>query len=167
MSAGLFMYRRQADRLQVFLVHPGGPFWSAKNVGAWSIPKGGLEAGEKPLDAARREFHEETGLTSVGPFRPLQEARQKSGKRVLSWAFEGDGDAESIQSNTFSLEWPPKSGKLVEFPEVDRAAWFTVQEARFHMQPGQLPLLEELEEILRSSRDGTDASERDPRDETN
>jgi predicted NUDIX family NTP pyrophosphohydrolase len=151
-SAGLVMYRYRAGKLEVFLVHPGGPFWAKKDAGSWSIPKGEFEPGEEPLEAARREFREETGLVPKGEFVPLKEAKQPSGKVVYAWAFEGDCDAEQINSNSFSLEWPPKSGKRQEFPEVDRAGWFALDVARTKIARGQVALLDDLGRVLRSER---------------
>jgi len=138
------MYRRSAGTLEVLLVHPGGPFWMKKDAGAWSIPKGEYEAGEEALAAAAREFQEETGLVARGPYTPLTPIRQQGGKVVEAWAFEGDCDAESLKSTTFSLEWPRGSGRRQEFPEVDRAGWFGLDEARRKILPAQAALLEEL-----------------------
>jgi predicted NUDIX family NTP pyrophosphohydrolase len=143
-SAGLLMFRRRDSDLQVFLVHPGGPFWQKKDVGAWSIPKGEYANGEDPLAAAKREFQEETGLNAAGEFVSLGDVKQPSGKVVIAWAFEGDCSPENIRSNTFSIEWPPKSGHTREFPEVDRAAWFSLDDARLRLLKGQLPLLDRL-----------------------
>lgn len=143
-SAGLLMFRRRAG-LQVLLVHPGGPFWKNKDDGAWSIPKGEIYFGEPPLDAAQREFKEETGLTAQGPFVELVPIRQKSGKLVHCWAFEGDCDPAAIRSNTFTLEWPPRSGKHAEFPEIDRADWFTTAEARKKILPALTPFIDQIE----------------------
>ncbi len=154
-SAGLLMYRIRGGRLEVFLVHPGGPFWSRKDRGAWSIPKGEPAAGEDPLQAARREFREETGWEAKGDFRPLRPVRQKGGKRVWAWAFEGDGDPENLRSHTFTLEWPPRSGKQREFPEVDRAGWFDLPTAREKILSGQADLLQELEAWLRDRDSGS------------
>jgi predicted NUDIX family NTP pyrophosphohydrolase len=146
-SAGLLLYRRPAGRLQVLLVHPGGPFWQKKDLGAWSIPKGEFAAGEDPLAAATREFHEETGLEATGPFTPLTPVKQPGGKIVHAWAVEGDFDPRALTSNTFSLEWPPRSGRHQEFPEVDRAAWFYLEEAKRRINRGQAPILAELEQL--------------------
>ncbi len=143
-SAGLLMYRRSGGTLEVLLVHPGGPFWMKKDAGAWSIPKGEYEAGEEALEAAAREFQEETGLVARGPYTPLTPIRQQGGKVVEAWAFEGDCDAESLKSTTFSLEWPRGSGRRQEFPEVDRAGWFGLDEARRKILPAQAALLDEL-----------------------
>jgi len=143
-SAGLLMFRRGRGELQVLLVHPGGPFWKNKDLGAWTIPKGEHDAGEEALVAAAREFREETGIEPRGPFIALTPVKQSGGKVVAAWAFEGDGDAGAIRSNTFSLEWPRGSGRFQDFPEVDRAAWFSLDEARRKVLRGQVPLLEEL-----------------------
>lgn len=143
-SAGLLMFRRSGGILEVFLVHPGGPFWMKKDAGAWSIPKGEIQDGEEPLAAAAREFQEETGLVAEGPYTPLTPIRQRGGKMVEAWAFAGDGDARSVKSTTFSLEWPPGSGRRQDFPEVDRAGWFSLEEARRKILPGQAALLDEL-----------------------
>ncbi|MBL8177645.1 MAG: NUDIX domain-containing protein [Bryobacterales bacterium] len=142
-SAGLLLFRKKT-RLEVFLVHPGGPFWANKDAGVWSIPKGEYEEGEDALDAARREFTEETGFVADGDFRPLQEIRQAAGKWVKAWAVEGDCDASALRSNTFDLEWPPRSGRTRQFPEVDRGAWFTVDEARQKLNAAQCLWLDEL-----------------------
>ena len=145
-SAGLLMYRRTAGVVEVLLVHPGGPFWARKDAGAWSIPKGEYLAGEEDaLEAARREFAEETGIVPGGELTELGSARQGGGKTVTAWAFEGDADPAAIRSNTFTLEWPPRSGKHKEFPEVDRAEWFTLAEARRRLITAQVPLLDVLE----------------------
>jgi predicted NUDIX family NTP pyrophosphohydrolase len=143
-SAGLLMYRRSGGHLEVLLVHPGGPFWMKKDLGAWTIPKGEYDAGEEPLAAATREFQEETGLVASGPFRPLTPIKQPGGKIVHAWAFEGDCDAGALKSNSFSLEWPRGSGRMQEFPEVDRAGWFRIEDARRKILPGQAGFLEEL-----------------------
>ena len=142
------MYRFRDAGLEVFLVHPGGPFWAKKDAGAWSIPKGEIGELEDPLVAARRELSEETGLTIDGSFIALAPVRQKAGKVVHAWAVEGDCDAAAIRSNAFSMEWPPRSGQMREFPEVDRAAWFTLAEAKAKILEGQKPLLEELERVV-------------------
>jgi predicted NUDIX family NTP pyrophosphohydrolase len=143
-SAGILLYRRRGDELEVFLVHPGGPFWAKKDLGAWSLPKGEVEEGEELLEAAVREFGEETGFAVEGEFRPLRPLRQPSGKIIHAWAVEGDCDPAQLRSATFSMEWPPRSGKQQEFPEVDRGAWFSVAEARRRMVAGQVPFLDEL-----------------------
>jgi len=143
-SAGILVYKNEDGRLLVFLVHPGGPFWAKKDAGAWSIPKGELAEDEDPLAAARREFEEETGQSVNGKFVALAPCRQPSGKIVHPFAVEANVDAERIVSNFFEMEWPPKSGRRQSFPEVDRGRWFTIDEARGRLQPGQLPILEEL-----------------------
>ena len=147
-SAGLLMYRRRHETLEVFLVHPGGPFWNKKDLGAWSIPKGEYRPDEDPLSAAKREFTEETGLQPGEHFIELAPTKQAGGKVVRAWAFEGDADPTAITSNIFSLEWPPRSGQQQTFPEVDRAAWFSIEEAKDRILKGQLPLLSELQRIL-------------------
>jgi predicted NUDIX family NTP pyrophosphohydrolase len=147
-SAGLLLYRHMAGRLEVFLVHPGGPFWARKDLGAWSIPKGEIEPGRDELAEARRELREETGVEVEGKFRPLKPVKQAGGKSVHAWAIEADCDADRIVSNTFSLEWPPRSGKQQSFPEVDRAAWFDLPAARQKINPAQAALLDELEKML-------------------
>lgn len=151
-SAGLLLFRESRGRIEVLLVHPGGPFWARKDAGAWSIPKGEFDADEEPLAAARREFEEETGQAVTGEFVALQPVRQRSGKIVHAWAVRADLDPARLRSNTFTMEWPPKSGQLREFPEVDRAAWFTLDEAREKIQPGQRPLLDQLEALSRRER---------------
>jgi predicted NUDIX family NTP pyrophosphohydrolase len=151
-SAGLLMYRLRNGVLEVFLVHPGGPFWAKKDLGAWSIPKGEYPDGEEPLAAAKREFEEETGIKPEADFTALRTIKQPGGKTVLAWVFEGDGDASAIKSNMFSMEWPPHSGNQQEFPEVDRAAWFNIETAREKILKGQLALLEELERVLSKPR---------------
>jgi predicted NUDIX family NTP pyrophosphohydrolase len=142
------MYRFRQGALEIFLVHPGGPFWVKKDLGAWSIPKGEFEPGEDPLETARREFNEETGCAADGPFQPLTPVKQGSGKIVRAWAFEGDCDEARIESNTFSIEWPPHSGRQQEFPEVDRAAWLGIEAAKEKILKGQSPLIDELLGIL-------------------
>lgn len=145
-SAGLVIYRRKVRELEVFLVHPGGPFWAKKDLGSWSIPKGEYTAEEDPLAAARREFEEETGMRVDGDFTELGTIRQAGGKMVTAWALEGDFDADRLASNTFEMEWPPRSGRVVKFPEVDRGAWFTLLEAKERILASQRALLERLEE---------------------
>jgi len=143
-SAGLLLYRRWNGRLEVFLVHPGGPFWAKRDDGAWSIPKGEYTQEEEPLAAAIREVAEETGLTVAGDFLPVGEIRQAGGKRVIAWAVEMDCDPAAVRSNTFSMEWPPKSGKLREFPEVDRANWFPIAAARTKLLAAQGTFIDRL-----------------------
>jgi len=143
LSAGLLMFRRTGSQPEVFLVHPGGPFWRKKDAGAWSIPKGLVDAGEEPFEAARREFAEETGIRPAAQFIDLGEAKQPGGKVVRAWAFEGDCSPR-ISSNTFSMEWPPKSGRFQQFPEVDRGEWFSLEAARKRMNRGQVVFLERL-----------------------
>ncbi|SRR5579871_2855288 len=146
-SAGILLYRRWNHALEVVLVHPGGPFFVTKDAGAWSIPKGEYESGEDPLSAALREFHEEIGCgPGSGEPRYLGQVKQASGKIVSAWAIEGDCDVNAIHSNLFSLEWPPRSGKMKEFPEVDRAGWFTLDAARQKMNPAQCAFLDRLVE---------------------
>ena len=147
-SAGILMYRRDPGGWSVLLVHPGGPFWAKQDLGAWSIPKGEYAAGEDPLAVAVREFEEETGVRLKGEFRPLGEVRQAGGKRVLAWALEGDLDPAGLTSNSFELEWPPKSGRKRIFPEIDRAEWFAPQAAREKILPGQRELIERLARML-------------------
>lgn len=150
-SAGILLHRLRGSGIEVFLVHPGGPFWATKDAGAWSIPKGEFEAGEDPLEAAKREFKEETGFAVEGNFIELTPVKQPGGKVVYAWAVMGDCEAESIKSNTFSLEWPPRSGKRKEFPEVDRAGWFTPEVAREKILKGQLNFLEELKRKIENN----------------
>jgi predicted NUDIX family NTP pyrophosphohydrolase len=143
-SAGLLMYRTREGRLEVFLVHPGGPFWAKKDLGAWSIPKGEYVEGENPLDAARREFTEETGFEAGGDFIDLGTIKQAGGKLVSVWAIEGDCDPEKLVSNTCMIDWPPRTGRKIEIPEVDRGAWFGVQEAREKILKSQEPVIDLL-----------------------
>ena len=150
-SAGLLMFRVSSGALQVLLVHPGGPFWAKKDERAWSIPKGELAAGEAPMTAARREFEEETGCRAQGPFIPLTPITQRGGKLVQAWAVEGDCDPAQLRSNLFSLEWPPRSGKRQQFPEVDRAEWFSVPVALQKIIPAQRGFVTELA-TLRSKK---------------
>ena len=150
-SAGILLHRLRGSGIEVFLVHPGGPFWATKDAGAWSIPKGEFEAGKDPLEAAKREFKEETGFAVEGNFIELTPVKQPGGKVVYAWAVMGDCEAESIKSNTFSLEWPPRSGKRKEFPEVDRAGWFTPEVAREKISKGQLNFLEELKRKIENN----------------
>ena len=147
-SAGLLLFREVSGHLEVFLVHPGGPYWEKKDAGSWSIPKGEFEDDENPLAAAKREFEEETGFTAVGNAIPLEPVRQPGGKVVIAWAMRMDADPSKLKSNTFSLEWPPKSGQKQEFPEIDRAAWFPLEVARGKILKGQANFLAQLESKL-------------------
>ena len=148
-SAGLLLFRRNDARgLEIFLAHPGGPFWANRDAGAWTIPKGVVEEGEDLLDAARREFREETGIDAAGPFLPLGSVKQKAGKTVHAWAWEGDADASAIVSNETKTEWPRGSGKWITFAEVDRCAWFDTRTARDKMNPAQAELIERLRSVL-------------------
>ncbi len=149
-SAGLLGYRRTPGGIEVLLVHPGGPFWTGKDEGAWSIPKGEIGDGEDPLAAARREFEEETGAPAEGEFLKLEPLRQPSGKLVHAWAFEGDFDLAQFRSNSFEMEWPPRSGQRHTYPEVDRAAWFALATARRKILKGQRGFLDQLEQTLGS-----------------
>jgi predicted NUDIX family NTP pyrophosphohydrolase len=144
-SAGVLMFRRTGGRLQVLLVHPGGPFWRRKDLGAWTIPKGERMVDENPEATARREFAEETGHTLDGRLLGLGRIKQRGGKQVEAFAIEGDFDSERLVSNTFEIEWPPRSGRRQSFPEVDKAAWFTLEEARAKINTAQIELLERLE----------------------
>ena len=150
------MFRRRDSQLQVLLVHPGGPFWKNKDEGAWSIPKGEYEKGEDALEAAKREFEEETGIKAEGEFIALGESKQPGGKVITTWALEGDCSPAEVRSNTFSMEWPPKSGRKQEFPEVDRADWFTLNDARKRILKGQVIFLDRLMDRLHSCRTSTD-----------
>ena len=146
------MYRRRLHGLEVFLVHPGGPHFAKKDLGAWTIPKGEYLEGEKPLEAAKREFHEETGFDAAGIFIDLGWIKQKGGKIVSAWAFEGDGDPAKLISNHCEVEWPPRSGRMIEIPEVDRGAWFSIDEAEEHIKPTQIPLLDRLVAALKLTK---------------
>ncbi|MDB4888342.1 MAG: Phosphohydrolase [Gemmatimonadetes bacterium] len=148
-SAGILLHRRKRNGLEVFLIHPGGPLWAKKDTASWSIPKGEYTDDEDPLSAAKREFTEETGIVVDGDFIPLEPVKQPSGKIVLAWALEGDCDASNITSNCFTMEWPPKSGRQAEFPEVDRAEWFPLDVAREKLTKGQLSLLDQLIALMR------------------
>ncbi|MBN9474493.1 MAG: NUDIX hydrolase [Bordetella sp. SCN 67-23] len=149
-AAGLLMYRHGEHGWEVLLVHPGGPFWRKRDAGAWSIPKGAPEPGEDDAAAALREFHEETGALPTGVPVPLGRVRQKAGKEVVAFALPGDFDPATLRSNTFELEWPPRSGRLQAFPEVDRAEWFDLDAAREKLIEGQRPLIERLQDLLRA-----------------
>ena len=144
-SAGLLLYRKVRGSMEVFLVHPGGPFWANKDDGSWSIPKGEPHADEDPLEAAKREFREETSLIAVGKYRPLKPLRQRSGKIVYAWAVRCDLETGAVKSNTFSMEWPRGSGKIRLFPEIDRAEWFPVDVAKRKILKGQLELVNQLQ----------------------
>ena len=143
-SAGLLMYRNSLDKIEVFLVHPGGPYWSKKDEGFWTIPKGEYEPDEEPLAAAIREFQEETGFDVSGPFLELGSVQQKSGKIVTAWAFEGDCEPAELVSNTCEIEWPPRSGKKMVIPEIDRGDWFSLARAKKLIRNEQIPLLDVL-----------------------
>jgi predicted NUDIX family NTP pyrophosphohydrolase len=144
-SAGILLYRTSGGRPEVLLVHPGGPFWARRDAGAWSIPKGEYDDGDDPLAAALREFEEETGSAlQAGELRDLGEVKQRAGKVVRAWAAEGDIDSDAVRSNTFTMEWPPRSGRTAEFPEIDRAGWFGVDEAREKLNPAQAEFLDRL-----------------------
>ena len=145
------MYRWTHADLEVLLVHPGGPFWAKKDLGAWSIPKGEYDGSEEPLQAAIREFGEETGFGAAGPFQELGSVKQAGGKIVMAWAFEGDCDSNAITSNLCQIEWPQRSGRQIAFPEVDRGCWFSIQDAAEHIVKGQAPLLQMLSDTIRIS----------------
>ena len=153
-SAGLLLYRRTPAGLELFLAHPGGPFWKGRDNGAWTIPKGVPEPGEDLLAAACREFEEETGVHPTAPFLPLGVVRQKAGKLVHAWAWEGDADPTQVTSNTMKTEWPRGSGRWLTFPEVDRCSWFTPPLARAKLNPAQAELVDRLESALASPRPG-------------
>lgn len=143
------MYRRTpGGAVEVLLAHPGGPYWRSKDAGAWTLPKGEFEQGEDGLACAMREFREETGCPPTPPFAPLGEVRQKSGKRVSAWCFQGDLDPADLDSNLFEMEWPPRSGQLRQFPEVDRLGWYELDAARAKLLPAQLPFLDRLAQAL-------------------
>jgi predicted NUDIX family NTP pyrophosphohydrolase len=151
-SAGILMYRREGENVLLLLVHPGGPFWAKKDFGSWSIPKGEYAEGEDALAAAKREFAEETGFKPEGELQPLGELTQSGGKRVIAWAVCGNFDPQTLTSNRFEIEWPPRSGQIRSFPEVDRAAWFTVAEARERLLPAQTTLIDRLLERIVAGR---------------
>jgi predicted NUDIX family NTP pyrophosphohydrolase len=157
-SAGLLMFRRREGQLEVLLVHPGGPFWGKKDRGAWFVPKGELRPGEEELEAAKREFEEETGLKPAGKFIPLGSVKHKSGKSVVAWAFRGDWDPASLRSNTFRMEWPPRSKRFVEFPEIDCAEFFTLEAAREKILPAEANFLTRLAEHLLAEKEAEEDS---------
>jgi predicted NUDIX family NTP pyrophosphohydrolase len=150
-SAGVLLYRRRDGVLQVLLAHPGGPFWRTRDEGAWTVPKGAIDAGESPEAAARREFEEEMGTPVTGELQPLPRVRQRGGKWVEAFAVEGDFDVSTLRSNTFETEWPPRSGRNTTFPEVDRAEWLDLDIARRKILPGQAALLDHLEALLQAA----------------
>lgn len=149
-SSGLLLYRRTHGVLEIFLAHPGGPFWAKRDDGAWTIPKGVVDDGEELIDGARREFREETGMESTGPYESLGSVKQKAGKTVHAWAFEGDADATAVVSNTTKTEWPRGSGKWITYPEIDRCAWFDVETARVKINPAQSAFIDRLAILLAS-----------------
>jgi predicted NUDIX family NTP pyrophosphohydrolase len=147
-SAGLLVYRSAGPLLQCLLAHPGGPFWARRDHGAWTLPKGEPEGDEDPLAAARREFEEETGMAPAGPFLPLGEIRQKGGKAVQAWAVRGEFDPAALRCNTVEIEWPPRSGRKLRIPEIDRVEWFSLEDARRRILAAQAPFLDRLAELL-------------------
>jgi predicted NUDIX family NTP pyrophosphohydrolase len=149
-SAGILLYKIENKLLKVFLAHPGGPFWKNKDDAAWSIPKGEFEDNEDALEAAKREFHEETGKKISGKFIELKQVKQKRGKLIFAWAVEGDIDPAEIKSNEFEIEWPPRSGKRKSFPEIDKADWFDLTDAKKKIIEGQIPLIGELQETIKT-----------------
>jgi predicted NUDIX family NTP pyrophosphohydrolase len=151
-AAGILLYRRGRSGIEVLLAHPGGPLWARKDAGAWTMPKGQFTEDELPLNAARREFEEEMGTAPSGDFQPLGAIRQPSGKIIHAWSAESDFDATTVTSNLFEMEWPPRSGLKGEFPEVDRAAWFSIEEARHKIIKGQAPFLERLLALVEERR---------------
>jgi predicted NUDIX family NTP pyrophosphohydrolase len=150
-SAGLLMYRVRGNELEFLLAHPGGPFWKNRDLGAWTIPKGEIQPGEEPFAAAQREFEEEIGLKPEGTFIELKPVTQKGGKIVHAWAFEGECDTACIRSNSFQMEWPPRSGKFTTCPEVDRACFFALTEAKQKINAAQISFLEELQQLRRKT----------------
>jgi predicted NUDIX family NTP pyrophosphohydrolase len=155
-SAGMLLFRRKNNRLEIFLAHPGGPFWAKKDAGAWTIPKGLVNPGESTLLAACREFEEETGIKPAGDFLPLGSIRQKAGKTVHAWAWEGDADPNHTTSNLMKMEYPKGSGKWLSFPEVDRCAWFETEEAKNFINPAQIELIERLKALLQTKASSPD-----------
>jgi predicted NUDIX family NTP pyrophosphohydrolase len=150
-SAGILVFKRSTRGVEVFLVHPGGPFWAKKDAGAWSLPKGEYAEDEDPFAAAKREFQEETGLKVEGSFLPLGTVKQPGGKTITAWSVAAKPDPSLVRSNTFHMEWPPKSGRTQEFPEIDKAAWFSLEEARKKILKGQIDFLERLADVLPSA----------------
>jgi predicted NUDIX family NTP pyrophosphohydrolase len=151
-SAGILLFRRRPAGMEVMLVHPGGPFWAKKDAGSWSIPKGLADEGEDLLAAAKREFLEETGMSVEGEFLALGARQQPGGKTIVAWALEGDFDPAILKSNMFAIEWPPRSGRMAEFPEVDRAAWYSIDEALEKVNKGQRPIIAALDTLMVRSR---------------
>jgi predicted NUDIX family NTP pyrophosphohydrolase len=151
LSAGILLFRRRPTGVEVMLVHPGGPFWAKKDLGAWSIPKGLVDEGEDVLAAAKREFQEETGMPIKGECLDLGAHKQPSGKTIVAWACQGDFDPASLKSNTFAIEWPPRSGRMAEFPEVDRVAWYSIDEATQKINKGQSPIIAALQASMTRS----------------
>ncbi len=149
-SAGILLFKKADDGVRILLAHPGGPFWKNKDLGSWSIPKGEFVGSENPLDAAVREFEEETGFRLEGKFIPLDPVKMKSGKEILAWALEGDVDLANFRSNDFEMEWPPKSGKIQHFPEIDKIGWFTSDEALTMINGTQSAFLHQLEKLIRN-----------------
>jgi predicted NUDIX family NTP pyrophosphohydrolase len=152
-SAGILLYRMKKNRLEIFLVHPGGPFFANKDAGSWSVPKGEFGENEDPLEVAKKEFEEETGQQIKGDFFALSPIKQKGGKTVFAWAVEGEADETKMISNTFTIEWPPRSGKMKEFPEVDKGEWFDTATAKEKINSSQAALIEELVKKLESEKD--------------
>jgi predicted NUDIX family NTP pyrophosphohydrolase len=147
-SAGILVYHKNSEKYEVLLVHPGGPFWAKKDLNSWSLPKGEFEDEEDPFSAAKREFEEETGFPIKGEFIDLNPVKQPSGKIIYSWAVKGEIDANNVKSNLFKMEWPPRSGAIKEFPEIDRAEWFDLETAEQKIISGQIPIIENLKKIL-------------------
>ncbi|HEY4307320.1 MAG TPA: NUDIX domain-containing protein [Gemmatimonadaceae bacterium] len=150
-SSGILLYRRTKGMLEIFLAHPGGPFWAKRDDGAWTIPKGVVDDGEELLDGARREFREETGIEATGPYESIGSVKQKAGKTVHAWAWEGDADPSTIVSNTTKTEWPRGSGKWLTYPEIDRCAWFDVETARAKINPAQSAFIDRVASLLENS----------------
>jgi predicted NUDIX family NTP pyrophosphohydrolase len=148
-SAGIIVFRKDDDQLRLLLVHPGGPFWMKKDTAAWSIPKGEFEEPENPMEAAKREFFEETGISITGNFIELTPVNQSGSKIVYSWAVEGNPDISALKSNSFTIEWPPNSGQKQNFPEIDKAAWFTIEESLIKIVKGQVPVIKQIQVLAR------------------